>query len=61
MKFVLFLLQNQPFVLINMEFLPVFDAPIQQQTSKQQTTSNVSDICLQGIQQTVGIIEEASK
>ncbi|EEX52412.1 hypothetical protein HMPREF6745_2141 [Prevotella sp. oral taxon 472 str. F0295] len=27
MKFVLFLLQNQPFVLINMEFLPVFDAP----------------------------------
>jgi len=27
MKFVLFLLQNQPLVLINMEFLPVFDAP----------------------------------
>ena len=27
MKFVLFLLQNQPFVLINMEFLPVFEAP----------------------------------
>jgi len=27
MKFRVILLRNQPFVLINMEFLPVFDAP----------------------------------
>lgn len=41
MKFVSFLLQNQLFMLINMEFLPIFEAPRQQQTTKQETASTI--------------------